>query len=46
MQLLVTKGEVGFSYSSVGKESTCSSGNLGPQDPLEKEMATHSGILA
>ena len=35
---------------SDGKESTCSSGDpvrsLGPEDPLEKEMATHSSILA
>ena len=36
-----------------GKESTCNAGDieiwvliLGPGDPLEKEMATHSSILA
>ena len=36
--------------SSVGKESACSAGDrvssLGWEDPLEKEMATHSSILA
>ena len=32
---------MGFSHSSVGKESACNAGN-----PLEKEMATHSSILA
>ena len=38
---------------SVGKESTCNSGtqetkvrSLGREDPLEKEMTTHSSILA
>ena len=37
----------------MGKESTCSAGeqetwvqSLGWADPLEEEMATHSGILA
>ena len=38
------------SHSSVGKESTCNAGDLGwfrgLEDPLEKEMATHSSILA
>ena len=37
-----------------GKESTCSAGDLqeirvpslGQEDPLDKEMATHSSILA
>ena len=41
--------------TSVGKESACNAGDLGfipgfdsrnLQDPLEKEMATHSSILA
>ena len=36
--------------SSVGKKSACSAGDrvlsLGLEDPLEKEMATHSSILA
>ena len=32
----------GFPHSSVGKESAYSTGDLG----LEKEMATHSSILA
>ena len=35
--------------SSDGKESACYAGDpvqsLGPEGPLEKEMATHSGIL-
>ena len=35
---------------SVGKESACSAGDLGSipgqEDPLEKEIATHSSILA
>ena len=29
-----------------GKESTCSVGDLGWEDPLEKGMATHSSILS
>ena len=36
--------------SSDGKESTCSAEtrvqSLGQEDPLEKEMTTHSSILA
>ena len=40
----------GFPCSSVSKESACSAGDpgsiLGWEDPLEKEMATHSSILA
>ena len=39
-----------FPHSSVGKESACNAGDpvrfLGQEDPLEKEMATHSSILA
>ena len=35
---------------SVGKESVCNAGDVGSipgsGDPLEKEMATHSSILA
>ena len=41
---------MGFPCSSVGKESACNAGDsgliLGWEDPLEKEMATHSSILA
>ena len=41
---------MGFPCSSVGKESACSAGDPGSipglEDPLEKEMATHSSILA
>ena len=40
----------GFPGGSDGKESACSAGDLGlipgREDPLEKEMATHSSILA
>ena len=36
----------GFPGGSDGKESACNSGNLGLKDPMEKEMATHSCILA
>ena len=39
-----------FPDSSDGKETACSVGykvlSLGWEDPLEKEMATHSSILA
>ena len=39
-----------FPNSSVGKESAGNAGDLGSilgrEDPLEKEMATHSSILA
>ena len=41
---------IGFPGSSVGKKSACSAGDLrlipGQEDPLEKEMAIHSSILA
>ena len=40
----------GFPGGSAGKESACNAGDwvqsLGQEDPLEKEMATHSSILA
>ena len=39
-----------FPGGSDGKESACNAGDLGlilgQEDPLEKEMSTHSGILA
>ena len=39
----------GFPHSSVGKKSACIAGDwiqfLGWEDPLEKEMASHSSIL-
>ena len=39
-----------FPDGSAGKESACNAGelvrSLGWEDPLEKEMATRSGILA
>ena len=37
---------LGFPAGSVGKESTYNAGDLGWEDPLEEDMATHSGILA
>ena len=44
---------MGFPGGSVVKESACNAGDTGTQvqflgweDPLEKEMATHSSILA
>ena len=37
---------MGFPSGSDGKESTCSAGDLGWEDPLEKIMATLSSILA
>ena len=39
-------GQVGIPGGSDGKESSCNAGDLGWEDPLEKEMATHSSILA
>ena len=38
--------QVGFPGGASGKESTCQSGDAGWEDPLEKEMATLSSILA
>ena len=35
-----------FPGGSDGKDSACSAGGLGQEDPLEKGMATHSSILA
>ena len=41
---------MGFPGDSDGKEFTCNAGDqvqsLGWEDPLEKEMATHSSVLA
>ena len=41
---------MGFLGGSDGKESACNAGDLvqslGQEEPLEKEMATHSSILA
>ena len=31
---------------SVGKESACNAGDLGWEDPLEEDRATHSSLLA
>ena len=44
------KNYKGFPHSSVGKQSACNAETwvrfLGREDPLEKEMATHSSVLA
>jgi len=37
---------LGFPGGSGGKESACNMGDLDWDDPLEKEMATYSSILA
>ena len=37
---------MGFPCGSAGKESACSAGDLGWEDPLEKGKDTHSSILA
>ena len=36
----------GFPGGSDGKPSACNAGDLGWEDPLEKEVATHSSTLA
>ena len=36
----------GFPSGSDGKESACSAGDPGQEDPLEKGTATNSSILA
>ena len=41
--------KLGFPGGSYGKASVCNAGNpgsMGREDPLEKEMATHSSTLA
>ena len=45
-QLCQAKGDMGFPCGSAGKESACSAGDLGWEDPLEKGKDTHSSILA
>ena len=45
----VNLSDQGFPGGSDGKESACNVGDLGSiswEDPLEKEMATHSNISA
>ena len=37
---------MGFPCGSAGEESACTLGDLGWEDPLEEDMATHSSILA
>ena len=37
---------MGFPGSSDSKASACNAGEPGQEDPPEKEMATHSSILA
>ena len=47
---IVTQPSMGFPAGSDGKESACNAGEPdsipGQEDPLEKEMASHSNILA
>ena len=50
---LITSSDGGFPGGSGGKESACNAGDPGPwalilgqEDPLEKEMATYTSILA
>ena len=38
--------QLGFPGGSDGKASAYNAGDLGWEDPLEKERATHSGTLA
>ena len=52
--VLELSSEKAFLFGSAGKESACDAGfcpatwvlSLGWEDPLKKEKATHSGILA
>ena len=48
--LINTTVKVALNSGSKGKESACNAGDLGLilgwEDPLEKEMATHSSIFA
>ena len=48
--VLICISSLGFPGGSDGKESACSAGDRvqsqGWEDPLDKEMATHSSILA
>ena len=37
---------MGFPGGSAGKESTCNTGDLGWEDPLEKGKATNYSILS
>ena len=43
---IIELSALGFPGGSESKESACNAGDLGQEDPLEKEMATHSSILA
>ena len=47
---LYSQGYEGLPGSSAGNESACNAGDpvliSGREDPLEKEMATHSSIFA
>ena len=44
--MLEVKSSLGFPGGSDGKASACHAGDLGQEDPLEKDMATHSSALA
>ena len=41
----VPKTNLGFPGGPDSKESACNAGDLGWEDPLEEDMATHSSIL-
>ena len=43
---LWTAAQKGFPGGSDGTASACNAGDLGQEDPLEKEMATHASTLA
>ena len=46
MTYVVLKAPQSFPSGSDSKESACKGGDLGWEEPPEKEMATHSSILA
>ena len=49
LKFRINRPPVDFPRGSDGKKSACNAGDLGSlgwEDPLEKEMATHSNILA
>ena len=43
---LWTAAQKGFPGGSDGRASACNAGDWGQEDPLDKEMAPHSSILA
>ena len=45
-KIILVSAEVRLPWELRGKDSACNAGDLGSKDPLEKETATHSSILA